>query len=182
MLPLILDSRSFSNNPLVSNLPPITSTSAGHSITFTQWLRTRFTTGNNSFRYILSSVSLLSVQTSSSPNLFVDLYADSLGGLGTRLARFINPTSIPTSTNNNLFTLAVPLLLPANTTYWLVTGISSGSGQYLWGFTTSTGQTGSPGILINDNPFYSTNQGGTWSNNFSTTFNAFQFSVNGESF
>lgn len=180
MLPLILDSRSFSNNPLVSNLPPITSTSAGYSITSTQWLTTSFTTGDNSFQYILSSVSLRSAQISSSPNWFVDLYPSNPGLGGTRLVRFINPTNIPNTTANNLFTLTVPLLLPANTTYWLVTGISSGSGQYLWAFTNSNIASGVANWSIGNTCFASYNQGGTWS--LLSENQPFQFSVNGENY
>ena len=181
MLPLILDSRSISNNPLVSNLPPVSATSFGYSISSNQWLRSGFVTGSNNFQYLLSSVSLRSAQTSFSLNLFVDLYTDSSGGLGILVTRFINPASIPANTNNNLFTLATPLLLPANTAYWLVAGISSGSGQYLWAATNSTVESGIAGWSIGYEPFYSSNQGGTWNNDFTTTF-AFQFSVNGESY
>ena len=164
----------------MSNLPPITSTSAGHSITFTQWLTTSFTTGNNSFQYILSSVSLRSVQISPSPNLFVDLYPNNPGLGGTRLARFVNPSNIPNTTANNLFTLTVPLLLPANTTYWLVAGILSGSGQYLWGFSNSNIESGIANWLISNDSLFSSNQGGTWS--FLSENQPFQFSVNGESY
>lgn len=180
MLPLILDSRSFSNNPLVSNLPPITSASAGYSITFTQWLRAGFTTGSNDFQYLLSSVSLLSAQISSSPNWFVDLYTNSSGGLGNQLVRFINPSNIPNTTAINVFTLTVPLLLPANTAYWLVTGISSGSGQYLWAFTNSNTVSGVANWSIGNTCLFSNNQGGTW--NLLSQDQPFQFSVNGENY
>jgi hypothetical protein len=113
------------------------------------------------------------------PNLFVRLYKDSSGGLGGQITSFTNPIFTPNTTKDYIFTLTNPQTLASNTDYWLVAGISEDSGEYLWAFTTSTGQTGSPGWLIGDNPFYSTNQGDIWSNNFSTTFNAFQFSVNG---
>lgn len=180
MLPLILDSRSFSNNPLVSNLPPITSASTGQPILSSQWLRASFTTGSNSLQYLLSSVSLRTAQISLSPNLFVDLHVDSSGSLGSRLARFTNPSSIPGSTNNNLFTLTTPLLLPANTVYWLVAGILSGSGQYLWAIADSTAESGITGWSISNDSLFSSNQGGTW-NSF-TTSRVFQFSINGESY
>lgn len=181
MLPLILDSRSFSNNPLISNLPPITTTSAGQYILPNQWLRISFTTGSSSSQYLLSSVSLRSVQIRSSLDLFVQLYTNDGGTLGTKITDFINPSSIPTSTSNNLFILGTPLLLSANTTYWLVAGISiNGSGEYLWAFTNSTIESGIAGWSINDNPFYSGNGGLSWQNNFSPSFNTFQFSINGE--
>jgi hypothetical protein len=114
------------------------------------------------------------------PNFFVSLYNDSPGGLGSLIASFTNPSFTLNTTRDYIFTITNPQILTANTDYWLVAGISGGSGQDFWGFTTSPDQTGLPGWSIGDSPFYSNDQGGTWDNNFSVTFSAFQFGVNGQ--
>ncbi|MFN6273900.1 MAG: choice-of-anchor R domain-containing protein [Microcystis sp.] len=162
---------------LVSNLSP--TPTMGYPVKFDEWLRSSFTTGSGTYGYTINSVTLRLVQMTANPNLFVRLYNDNSGGLGSQITSFTNPSFTPNITNDYIFTLTNPQTLASNTDYWLVAGISDGIGEYRWAFTTSTGETGSPGWLIGDNPFYSTDQGGIWSNNFSTTFNAFQFSVNG---
>ncbi len=163
---------------LVSNLTH--TTNSGFSINNNQWLRSSFTTGSGSYGYTINSVTLRLAKTTANPNLFVRLYNVSLGGLGSQIASFTNPSFTLNTTRDYIFTITNPQRLASNTDYWLVAGISEGSGQDLWGFTTLPDQTGSPGWLIGDNPFKSTNQGGTWSNSFSVTFSAFQFSVNGQ--
>ncbi len=164
---------------LVSNLPPITVSVMGYPVKFDEWLRSSFTTGSGSYGYTINSVTLRLAEMTANPNLFVRLYNDSSGGLGSQITSFTNPSFTPNITNDYTFTPTTPQTLAANTAYWLVAGISDGIGGYRWAFTTSTGQTGSPGWLIGDNPFYSTDQGGTWNNSFATAFKAFQFSVNG---
>jgi hypothetical protein len=162
---------------LVSNLP--STSPMGYPVKFDEWLSSSFTTGSGSYGYTINSVTLRLAEMTANPNLFVRLYNDSPGGLGSQITSFTNPSFTPNITNDYIFTLTTPQTLAPNTDYWLVAGISGGSGEYLWAFTTSTGQTGSPGWLIGDNPFKSTNQGGAWNNSFATTFSAFQFSVNG---
>jgi hypothetical protein len=163
---------------LVSNLPPTTPESTEGLVSFNQWLRSSFTTGSSSYGYTLDSVTLRFRQDIASPNLFVRLYSDNAGSLGNLITSFTNPSSITTTNNNNTFTLTTPQTLAANTTYWLVAGISSSnSGQYSWRATNSVNQTGEPNWSIGDSALFSGNQGGTW-NTFSG-FNAFQFSVNG---
>ncbi len=162
---------------LVSNLPQ-TST-MGYPVKFDQWLRSSFTTGSGSYGYTINSVTLRLAEMTANTNLFVRLYNDSPGGLGSQITSFTNPSFTSNTTNDYIFTLTNPQTLASNTNYWLVAGISDGIGEYLWSFTTSPDQTGLPGWSIGDNPFNSTNQGGIWSNNFSTAFKAFQFSVNG---
>lgn len=163
---------------LVSNLTQ--TTNSGFSINNNQWLSSSFTTGGGIYGYTINSVILRLAATTANPNLFVRLYNDSLGGLGSQIASFTNPSFTLNITNDYIFTITTPQILASNTNYWLVAGISGGSGEYFWGFTTSPDQTGLPGWSVGNNPFYSNNQGGTWSNNFSTTFSAFQFSVNGQ--
>ena len=166
---------------LVSNLPSITVSVMGYPVKFDQWLRSSFTTGSGSYGYTINSVTLRLAEMTANPNLFVRLYSDSSGGLGSQITSFTNPNPsfTPNTTNNYTFTPTTPQTLASNTAYWLVAGISEGSGEYLWAFTQSPDQTGFLGWSIGDNPFNSTNQGGTWNNSFGTTFKAFQFSVNG---
>jgi hypothetical protein len=162
---------------LVSNLP--STSPMGYPVKFDEWLSSSFTTGSGSYGYTINSVTLRLAEMTANPNLFVRLYNDSPGGLGSQITSFTNPSFTPNITNDYIFTLTTPQTLASNTDYWLVAGISEGSGEYLWAFTTLPDQTGSPGWLIGDNPFKSTNQGGAWNNSFATTFSAFQFSVNG---
>jgi len=101
-------------------------------------------------------------QDTASTDLFVRLYSDNSGQPGTVITNFTNPASISSTLANNTFTLATPQALAANTTYWLVSGVSSGSGNYQWGYTTSLNQTGLPGWTIGDGYVESNNQGGSW--------------------
>ena len=162
---------------LVSNLPPTTSGNQGHAVKSDQWLRSSFTTGSGIYGYTIDSVTLRFAQTTAGSNLFVRLYSDSAGGIGSQITSFTNPSFTTNTTNNYIFTLTTPQTLAANTAYWLVAGISTGSGEYQWGFTDSANQTGFPGWSIGDNSLYTSNQGGTWIP--FTDFKAFQFSVNG---
>jgi hypothetical protein len=165
------------NTDLVDNLPPITTTSQGYFINFNQWLRIAFTTGNNSNGYIINSVILRLSELTANPNLVVRLYNDSSGTIGGQIAQFVNPVFIPNTTRNYVFTLTNPQILAANTTYWLVVGILSGSGQYMWAFTTSGNQSGSLGWSIRDDSLYTSNQGGSWQ--FFPGTVVFQFKVTG---
>jgi hypothetical protein len=134
------------------------------------WQGSSFTTGSSS--YNLASATLL-FRENASGNLFVRLYSDS-SGVGTQIASFTNPASISGTLANNTFTLATPQALAANTTYWLISGVSSGS--YSWGYTNSTNETGLPGWTIGDGYTYSNNQGGFW--NLVDPDTPYQFSVN----
>lgn len=109
---------------------------------------TSFTTSSGS--YNLDSVTLLFRENIASPNLFVRLYSDSSGVPGSQITSFTSPGSITTTLSQNTFTLTTPQALTPNTTYWLVSGISSGSGNYRWGYTNSFAETGLPGWTIGD--------------------------------
>lgn len=150
------------NTDLVDNLPPVTTTSQGHLIQFNQWLRIGFATGNNSNGYIINSVILRFAEITANPNLVVRLYSDIGGTIGGQIAQFVNPVFTPNIGANYVFTLVNPQTLAANTTYWLVVGILSGSGQYIWAFTTSGNQSGLSGWSIRDDSLFSLDQGGTW--------------------
>lgn len=139
------------------------------------WQGASFTTGSGS--YNLNSATLLFQQLVASPNLFLRLYSNSSGTPGTLITSFTNPASITTSLANNTFTLATPYTLAANTTYWLVSGVSDNVGNYQWGYTTSYAQTGLPGWTIGDGYVDSNNQGGGWTS--FPTDGPYQFSLEG---
>jgi hypothetical protein len=158
---------------LVENLSQ--SNSFFEVVSFPQWIGKSFTTGSSS--YNLNSATLLFRQFTADPNLFLRLYSNSSGVPGTQLTSFTNPASITTSLANNTFTLATPYTLAANTTYWLVSGISSGTGSYNWGYTLSTAQTGLPGWTIGDGFVASLDQSASWT--IFPTGVSFQFSLEG---
>ena len=157
---------------LVENLTQ--SNSVDGNVDFTTWQGSSFTTGSGS--YSLESVTLLFRQNIAG-NLFVRLYGNNSGVPGTLITTFTNPASITTNLANNTFTLTTPQALTANTTYWLISGVLSGSGIYTWGYTFSDSETGLPGWTIGAGYVISENQGGTW--NFDSLSGTYQFSVNG---
>ncbi len=145
-------------------------------VDFGIWQGSSFTTGSGS--YNLESVTLLFQEnTADLNNLFVRLYGNNSGVPGTLITTFTNPASITTSLANNTFTLTTPQALTANTTYWLISGILSGSGYYRWGYTLSDSETGLPGWTIGAGYVNSGSQGGTWSS--LPNDGPYQFSVNG---
>ena len=160
---------------LVENLSQSNSDTGG--ITFDYlWQGSSFTTGSSS--YNLNSATLLFQEFSASTDLFVRLYSDNSGQPGTVITNFTNPASITTTLANNTFTLTTPQALAANTTYWLVSGISSLTGLgYLWGVANSNNQTGLPGWTIGDGYVESNNQGGGWTS--FPTDGPYQFSLEG---
>jgi hypothetical protein len=166
---------------LVSNLPPTTTSLPGATAVRTNsWLRSSFTTGSHSYGYTLNSVTLRFAQiTSATPpdQLIVEIYKDNAGALGDLITSFTNPGSI-SFISNYIFTLTTPQTLAANTTFWLVARVSSGSEEYSWLRTDSTAQTGVAGWSIGDTSLFSDDQGFSW--NIINEFNAFQFSVDGQ--
>ncbi|MDJ0540749.1 MAG: choice-of-anchor R domain-containing protein [Microcystis sp. M53603_WE2] len=158
---------------LVENLSQ-GNTSTG-AISLDSWRGSSFTTGSSS--YNLNSATLLFGENTAEPSLFLRLYSNSSGVPGTLITSFTNPASITTNLANNTFTLTTPQALAANTTYWLVSGISGDVGDYTWGLTTSTIETGLPGWTIGDGYVASNNQGGSW-DSFPTD-GPYQFSLEG---
>ena len=180
MQPLIMDFKLMLASELkllVSNLPPTTAATQGYPVQSNQWLRLSFTTGSGSYGYTINSVTLRLAEMAANPNLFVRLHNDNSGELGSQIASFTNPSFTPNATRYYTFTPTTPQTLAANTAYWLVAGISAGSGQYLWAFTTATNEAGLPGWSISDNSLYSSDQGGNWQGFAGSV--VFQFSVTG---
>ena len=159
---------------LVENLSQ--SNSFFDAVSFPQWIGKSFTTGSGS--YNLNSATLLFQELAASPNLFLRLYSDNSGQPGTVITNFTNPASITTTLANNTFTLTTPQALAANTTYWLVSGISSlSSFGYFWGVANSNNQTGLPGWTIDDGFVASFDQSASW--NIFPTAGPYQFSLEG---
>ncbi|MFM7875164.1 MAG: choice-of-anchor R domain-containing protein [Microcystis panniformis] len=158
---------------LVENLSQSNSDIGG--ITFDYlWQGSSFTTGSSS--YNLNSATLLFQEFSTSTDLFVRLYSDNSGKPDTVITNFTNPTPITTTLANNTFTLATPQALAANTTYWLVSG-TTGGGEYYWGYTSSSNQTGLPGWTIGDGYVFSSDQSVSWDTD--PTGGPYQFSLEG---
>ncbi|MDB9414184.1 choice-of-anchor R domain-containing protein [Microcystis aeruginosa] len=157
---------------LVENLsqPP----DMGFQVKNNQWLSSSFQTGNASYDYTLNSVTLRFGQFTPG-SLFVKLYSNLAGNPGSEITSFNVPSIGGTNTYD--FTLTNPYLLTANTTYWLVAGISSGSGEYFWGKTNSTAEIGLPGWSIGNLAFFSDGVNNVW--NAFPALEPFQFSVNG---
>lgn len=176
MLPLTIDPMSIPNPNqvinLVSNLPPTTSANTGFQVTNNQWMGSSFTTGNN--LVILTSVTLRLGQFTLG-SLFVKLYSNFTGFPEYEINSFNVPSISGTNTYD--FTLTNPYILTANTTYWLVAGISSGSGGYAWAFANSGDQIGELDWLIGDTAVFSSNQGVTW--NTLAPYGTFQFAIRG---
>lgn len=175
MQPLIIDRRAFSpSTTFVQNLTQ--SSNFAPSILINQWVYCGFNTGSQ--RYLLESITLPFRLFSFSPNLFVSLYTDN-GGLGSKIIDFIHPSTIPSGAYTNIMFLAPnPVVLESNATYNLVSGISSGSGEYRWIASTSFSETGLTGWTINNQSLFSNNQGFSWSNLLPAM--SFKFSVDGE--
>lgn len=181
MLPLIIDPMPIPNQVinLVDNRPPITPASAGFEVKNNQWLSSSFQTGNASNVYILSSATLRFGRFTSG-SLFLKLYSDGNGSPNTEIMNF-NVPSIG-STNNYEFTLTSPQLLTANTTYWLVAGVSNDSGRYFWAKTDSTVETGVTGWSIGNQAIFSNDQGALNIWGVLSGSGPFQFSINGQSY
>ena len=157
---------------LVSNLGE--SNDGVDPIITTHWGGSNFTTGIDSYQ--LTGVSLPLVAVTSSANFFVSLYSNNAGQPGSALTSF-TPTTTIGSPATYAFTPNSSVTLAANTTYWLVAGISSGVGEYDWSYTTSFNQTSSAGWTIGDGYAYTGDGGASWT--LLPTAGPYFFSVDG---
>jgi hypothetical protein len=153
---------------LVENLSQ--TNDAARAVFLGGWRGSSFTTGSGAYNLNSATLWFAASTVPNNTSLFLRLYSNNSGTPGTLITTFTNPTlPLPAGFANTTFTLATPQSLTANTTYWLVSGTSSGLGSYNWGYTNSTAQTGLPGWSIGDNYASSTNQGNSWTTN-STSF------------
>jgi hypothetical protein len=127
------------------------------------WYASSFTTDSTAASYTLDSVSLIFASANNtSGNFFVGLYSNNSGAPGSSLET-LSGTSNPGSGTHS-FT-SVGTTLNANTTYWIVGGVTSGLGDYRWFWTSSDSQSSTGGatwVIGNDDAQYSSNSGSTW--------------------
>lgn len=125
----------------------------------TIWLASPFTTGPQ--ESTISSM-ITRLQSFGGSNEFVSIYTDSSGEPGTSFGTFLdNPTDLGTN-DQFRFTPNGTITLSANTTYWMVFGVSgSQNTEFNVFWTDSADETGAPGWSIGDR--YSTFNGSTWS-------------------
>lgn len=158
---------------VVSNLsePNLNVTSLG----FSSWQGSSFTTGNGS--YNLDFVNLFLGEQTASSNFFVRLYSNNSGVPGTILTSFTPNAPITTTLAVNQFNPSSVVPLAANSTYWLVAGVSANDGgSYSWGYTSSFNETGVSGWTIGNGYDFSSSQGTTWVAD--PNAGPYQFSVN----
>lgn len=150
-------------------------------ITATAWRAQKFKTDDSAATFTLDSVVLnFWTATDSSGNFFVKIYnstgsegawlPNNSGVLGT-LTGNANPSSIGQST----YTASEIITLQSNTNYWIVAGVSSGTGNYAWGYISSTTTTGTWSITATNTDAWSSTSGASWINNNGTPY---AFSVN----
>ena len=146
-------------------------------VEFTSWVGSSFTTGSGAYSLESADVSFRQSGTITNNNLFLSLYSNNSGTPGTLITTFTNPTlPLPETFTNLTFTLATPQSLTASTTYWLVSGILSGTtGAYQWTYTNDDSEIGLPGWSIGSTYATSTNQGNSWT----TAASSLRFSLEG---
>lgn len=144
---------------MVSNLGQPTSGSS--PLEFGFWFGNRFVTDSSAASFTLEHVVLdLGSSMNSSGNFFAAIYSDSSGQPGI-LLETLSGTTNPSTPGNHTFT-SNALGLSANTSYWIVAGVSSGAGSYSWNLAASNSSTGPWSIPATETHIYSFNQGGLW--------------------
>ena len=112
---------------LVSNTGQ--SNSAGSSAAFNTDSAQAFSTGSHSSGYRLTRVDVVGHNTGATPPTYsVSIHSDSSGSPGTSVGTLTNPTSLPTT--DQTLTYSAPaggIALSANTTYFVVIDVSSGT-------------------------------------------------------
>ena len=112
-------------------------------------LAQRFRTGSVGGGYVLTSVELHLLGTQPLDLLDVELWSDSGGNPGMRLATFIHP-SAATASGTLRFRAAERIVLAANTGYFIRLDNNSTSGDMIITLTPSNNQDGLAGWLIDD--------------------------------
>jgi hypothetical protein len=106
----------------------------------TNWISTSFTTDNSAAGWTLDSATLAFGNIfDASGNFAAWIYSDNASRPGT-LLETLSGSGNP-AVGNEVYTSAGLSLAP-NTTYHLVTGVTSGSGSYGWSIASSTNETG----------------------------------------
>lgn len=136
---LVLSAIPAASQVMVSNLGV---TPDGFSdIAADSWFASPFLTGNSAPSFDLDEVQLgMDVATTGGGNFFVAIHGDASGNVGAQIAT-LSGSADPLTAGVYSYS-ATGVTLNANTTYWIVAGVSSGSAIYSWNFvgagTTST--------------------------------------------
>lgn len=153
-----------------SNLSYLDTSWAGDTITSTVYLSSSFTTNASAGSYTLDSVTInLGDALTETGGFFLRIMSQTSSRPGT----LIGTLSGETNPSGGLYTYtpSATITLNANTTYWLVAGVT-GTGEYRWLSATGSNQTGD--WTIGNNISTSMNTGSSWTNR---NFPPYLFSV-----
>jgi hypothetical protein len=144
---------------MVSNLGEATFSSSPLSEDF--WFANRFITDAAASSFLLESVTLdLTAAVTPSGGFFVAIYSDAAVRPGVELELLSGETN-PATAGSHTFTSA-GLSLSPNTSYWVVAGVSTGTGFYGWQMTNSDLFAGSWTIPSTGTHTHSLGQGTDW--------------------
>lgn len=118
-----------------------------------------FTTGSNALGYSLTDV-VVSEFLHGANQLNFGIYTDSSGNPNLSSAMPLQQLTFGTGNVNVVYASSTPLVLAANTTYWLgITGTASTNGFY---DTFDTAYTSNNGWVFHPGTTYTSNSGATW--------------------
>lgn len=132
----------------------------GDTVTSTVYLASSFTTNSASTSYRLDSVTVnMGAAITAGGGFILQIRSNSgsqPGSLVAQLTGEVNPSS-----GLHTYTPTTTITLNANTTYWVVAGVASGTGEFRWLAAANNNQTGD--WTIGNNIGFGTNSGTTWS-------------------
>ena len=125
-------------------------------ITSSYYKAQKFTTDANT--YTLNWVRIR-LRANTAGNLFARVYDDN-GNLPNAEAGSLIVPSVGPTYDNHTCTPSAPIELSANSTYWVVVGVTDGTGYYDWNYTASNSGSGAG---FSTRWAHSINAGSTWS-------------------
>jgi hypothetical protein len=141
-------------------LSNLTETIDGADSVYRGTLRAQSFVTNDQAWTLTSATLSLGSPTNTSGNLFVNLYSNATNSPGSSLGTLSGPDN-PAAAGQYTYT-SNGISLDPSTTYWLVAGVSSGSGFYGWRYTGPTTSTGVWSIPSINTYARSTDAGSTW--------------------
>jgi hypothetical protein len=141
-------------------------------VKFQQWDAQSFTVGNSSLQLSLAELNINTAQNASG-NFFLRLYSNSGSNMPNAPLETLVGTNNPAAAGIYAYTGST--MLSANTTYWIVAGVSAGASIYKWNFEdpTSIEMGSTVGAVV------SFNQGVSWISLGSPPVFAFNMRVSG---
>jgi len=131
-------------------------------VTYSKWVASRFVTDGSAQSFSLNSVLFGGVYAATAGGNFqVDIYSTGAGSTVGSLVGALSGASSPDSLGQYTFT-ATGITLQANTSYWLVTKVTSGLADYRVSYTQDTAASGGWTIPLTNTYSWSTNQGSSW--------------------